>query len=81
MYPNPAFEMVNIDFEIAQGGAVSFAIYDIQGKLVDKLLDYKCKKGANRVTFNIALLAKGNYVLKATTADGQTATAQTFTKQ
>lgn len=81
MYPNPAFEMVNIDFELVQGGAISFAIYDIQGKLVDKLLDYKCKKGANRVTFNIASLAKGNYILKAVTAEGQTATAQTFTKQ
>lgn len=81
VYPNPAFEMVNIDFELLQGGAVSFAIYDIQGKLVDKLLDYNCKKGANRVTFNIASLVKGNYLLKAVTADGQTATAQTFTKQ
>ncbi len=81
VYPNPALDIVNMNFELSESTAVSFAIYDMQGKLVDKLLDYKCKKGANRITFSIAVLAKGNYVLKAITADGQTATAQTFTKQ
>lgn len=81
VFPNPALDIVNMDFELQESVAVSFAIYDVQGKLVDKLLDYKCKKGTNRITFSIAALAKGNYVLKAVTADGQTATAQTFTKQ
>lgn len=81
VFPNPALDIVNMDFQLQESAAVSFAIYDMQGKLVDKLLDYKCKKGTNRITFSIAALAKGNYVLKAVTADGQTATAQTFTKQ
>jgi len=81
LYPNPAVDIVNIDFELSQGEGVSFAIYDIQGRLLDKILDYKCKKGANRITFSTSYLAVGNYMLRAISENGEEIISQTFTKQ
>ncbi|MEI8280064.1 MAG: T9SS type A sorting domain-containing protein [Bacteroidota bacterium] len=65
LFPNPAEQFINIDFKLKQNQALHFVIYDMQGRMVDKLLDQYCTEGMNRIQFNIAPLAIGTYILKA----------------
>lgn len=69
VYPNPAFKYIEYEFSMREEGMVTFSIYDLAGKLVDKILEMKCHEGKNLVRFNIGSLAAGTYVLKAVTDD------------
>ncbi len=70
VFPVPSLEFVNYEFSVAAEQSFSFVIYDMAGKVVDKVLDAQCKKGRNIIQFNIAPLAPGTYFLQAIGADG-----------
>lgn len=80
-YPNPAWQYIQIEFETPREALVDFAIYDMQGKLVDRLKLCKCKKGRNILQFNIAALAAGNYILTGTDEKGAVLMTDKFTRQ
>ena len=63
IYPNPVKDVLNIDFNTSN---TSCEIYDMQGKMVLKLL-------SGSTQFNVSSLSKGSYVLKITDS-GQTKT-------
>lgn len=71
VYPNPAWEVVSYEFSTVNAQSFSFAFYDMQGRLVDKVLDTYCKKGHNLVRLNVATLPKGTYILRATGSEGE----------
>jgi hypothetical protein len=81
VYPNPAVEFVRFEFNVATGQTFSFRIFDMQGKLVAKVMDEYCHDGRNLVQLNIASLAKGSYLLKAIGEKGETIKVHTFVKQ
>ncbi len=81
IYPNPSVQLMYFEFTLSEQTNLVFAIYDMQGKMVDKVLEQTCKKGANRLQINIASLPAGNYTIQANAADGKAAMVQTFTKQ
>lgn len=81
LYPNPALHYISFEFEVVQSTKTTFYIYDIQGKLVDKLLEHPCKQGLNRIQFNIGTLPAGNYVLKATSIEGAEIMSRKFVKE
>lgn len=81
VYPNPAFSYVSFEFTVHRDQVFSFAIYDMQGKMVDKITDRYCLDGRNVIQFNMAPLAPGQYVLKAVGADGEQVAVQTFVRQ
>jgi len=60
MYPNPAYEYVNVDFEVKKKTAVEIEVMDQQGKVIPLLHDF-AKAGINRFTFNVQSLANGIY--------------------
>lgn len=63
IFPNPAVELVSIEFELAQKATLTFNLYDINGKLVSKLTEEKVKAGVNKFTFNTLPLPAGVYIL------------------
>lgn len=81
LYPNPAMEYIQFDFETDEQQVISFAIYNSAGALVDKVLQQRCKYGQNRIRFNIGSLPAGNYYLKATQENGKSIMTRSFVKQ
>jgi hypothetical protein len=81
MYPNPALQFIELEFNMATESLVDFAIYDIQGKMVDKMNMALCRAGKNKLRFNIASLAPGTYILKGMDNKGQVMMSDKFIKQ
>ncbi|MCC6186674.1 MAG: T9SS type A sorting domain-containing protein, partial [Chitinophagaceae bacterium] len=67
IYPNPANDVVNI-----RGAAISstVALYDMQGRMLKRELIK-----ASDASINLQELAKGNYLLKITTQEGEEGSA------
>jgi hypothetical protein len=81
LYPNPAYQFINIEFELKNEENLGFSIYDMQGRKVDHLLFQHCSKGRNFLQFNVAPLAPGNYVVKVSDPKGQFLFSKRFTRQ
>ncbi len=71
IYPNPAWQFVNFEFSLTADEEVEFVIYDVAGRLIDKLPTQYCKKGKNELQFNIAPLAAARYMLRVATKSGK----------
>jgi len=69
LYPNPAEQFIRFEFEIDKEQDISFVIYDIMGRLIDKILNAHCYDGRNAIQFNTASLESGRYFLKIFGAD------------
>lgn len=81
VYPNPASEFLDMNFTLQEEGVIKFAIIDVQGRVVDNILEQKCEKGKNILRFNIGTLPAGTYFLKAQDVDGGSVMTQRFVKQ
>jgi len=81
VFPNPAFDYIQAEFSVSTAQQVDFSIYDITGRIVDKLYTTHCKKGKNLIQFNIAPLAKGTYILKGVNNDGAIIMTNKFIRQ
>jgi hypothetical protein len=81
VYPNPAWEFVSFDFNVTADQSFTFIICDVQGKIVDKVLDRYCHDGKNVIRFNIAPLAPGTYFLRAAGARGENIPVHMFVKK
>lgn len=64
VYPNPHQDEVNVRFSIDQGDVLSFSIYNLEGKLVKRLMREFAKKGENQFSFSTQPLTNGVYILK-----------------
>ncbi len=63
IFPNPIKESkFSSRFTLASKENLSFNLYDMQGRLVENLLNTQGKKGRNEFSFNTSVLPKGNYV-------------------
>ncbi|MFA9213232.1 MAG: T9SS type A sorting domain-containing protein [Candidatus Methylacidiphilales bacterium] len=62
VYPIPAKEYINIDFNLEQKTVLNFVLIDMQGKETLLLTD-RAKAGLNRFIFNAANLQNGYYQL------------------
>lgn len=72
VYPNPYSGITNIRFEIKQTEVVSLVVYDVQGRLVETLIDNELAKGKQNIDWDgtsaqYGNLAKGLYYLKLIT--------------
>jgi len=81
LYPNPSFNFVSFDFNVAHQQLFSFIIYDARGREVEKILDNYCNEGRNVIQFNIAPLAPGTYFLKAVGTNGEYIPVHAFVRQ
>ncbi len=68
-YPNPFNAIVAIDFSIANDGYINLAIYDLNGKLIENLIQKYLSRGDYRNKWNGNGYATGIYFV-ALTIDG-----------
>ena len=65
LYPNPVEGRVKVDFYLAQGQALSIAIFDIEGRLVRTLRNGEFyNTGMNSIDFRSENLANGQYIIQ-----------------
>ncbi|HXS36872.1 MAG TPA: T9SS type A sorting domain-containing protein [Flavipsychrobacter sp.] len=81
LYPNPAWQYMQLQFGIDKDEVVNFTIYNMQGQTVDKILSTYCKEGQNIIQFNVAPLAPGTYFLKGMNVSGSVVFTNRFVRQ
>ncbi len=63
-YPNPFNPETNIQFMISQSGIVNVSVYDLNGKLIETLINDYLFAGSHEIRFNAMNLASGVYFYK-----------------
>lgn len=66
-YPNPFNPVTNIKFEIPKTGLVKLTVFDITGKVIDRLVDGELSAGTYNADFNASSLSSGAYFYKLET--------------
>ncbi len=64
VYPNPIEDMVSVSFELDKADELTFKLYDINGKLLNILLQTVVRPPYNTVQINLNTLSSGVYFLK-----------------
>ncbi len=72
-YPNPFNPSTKIEFHLTKAGDVKLEVFDVNGKLVETLIDGYMNAGAKNLTFNASGLSSGTYFYKIS-ANGYTET-------
>ncbi|MFH1736208.1 MAG: SBBP repeat-containing protein [bacterium] len=62
VYPTPFNPTTSISFDLPEAGQVHLAVYDLQGRLVQKLVQGHRNAGSHQVTFEASNLASGIYL-------------------
>lgn len=60
-YPNPFNPSTTIEYQVSRPGNVAIRVYDIQGRMVDTLVDGDHATGLHAVQWNASSLASGTY--------------------
>jgi len=63
-YPNPFNAQTRIAFELARAGEVTLEVFDITGRLVQRLVDGRMTEGTHEVTLDARDLPSGVYVYR-----------------
>ena len=64
MYPNPARGIINIRFNSPDERKVTVKLYDVAGRLAEKIFDGKAMIGMNRIPLVVNTLATGVYFIQ-----------------
>jgi hypothetical protein len=60
-YPNPFNPVTHIEFTLAKSGHTTITIYNVMGRMVEKLVDRPMTSGSHNIVFDAAELASGIY--------------------
>jgi hypothetical protein len=72
VFPNPASDKINIQFQSSSGSYVKIKIMDLEGRLIGVLFEGNANSDMQEVTVNITdlyNLASGNYIVTMTSGD------------
>lgn len=64
VYPNPSSDMITVVFELNNNDEIYIEIFDLQGKLVERLGSGNGKPGKNQLSFSTQPMENGIYILK-----------------
>jgi hypothetical protein len=70
LFPNPATDNVQVNFELAAETTVTINVYDVTGKLVNTISKGNQAQGRHVAFINASELAKGFYTVSVQTATG-----------
>jgi hypothetical protein len=63
VYPNPAVDNVQIEFDIKQNEEVSILVFDLQGRVVKSISPQQYTVGSHKVSVNCNELTNGTYIV------------------
>ena len=64
VYPNPVSNLLNLNFELDSNQFMQAEIFDIRGRLVERLFNGERNPGIHRLIFNLRHLSPGVYNLR-----------------
>lgn len=64
IYPNPAFENVNIQFTLKEKDEIIIFVYDLNGRIVRSVTPQVYNSGSYKVSVNCNDLSKGTYIVQ-----------------
>ena len=70
-YPNPFNPVTNIEYTLAKSGMVELSVFNLQGQLIDKLVNNRKKAGNHLISFDGTNYSSGIYFYRLK-IDGQT---------
>ncbi|MFH1320502.1 MAG: T9SS type A sorting domain-containing protein [Bacteroidota bacterium] len=71
VFPNPASDLISVNFTSNNNKPVKVFVYDIDGKLVKTFLQEKVKDGYNIFSFSTTTLSAGTYILRIFSSEGK----------
>lgn len=71
VFPNPFSEQFSMEFYLENTQEIEISLYDINGKLVQLLLNDKAKQGNNIFSFSTGPLQKGIYFIQIRSLNGK----------
>ena len=82
VYPNPTgiYEDINLEFEVSVAQDVSAYIYDLNGRMVNQIVENQHCIGTNILTFSTAPLSSGTYIIKILDKDDNEILSEKFVK-
>ncbi|MBI5540081.1 MAG: T9SS type A sorting domain-containing protein [Bacteroidia bacterium] len=69
VYPNPAINQLNIDFESAVNQDVNIQILDTKGNVVEEYLPLNVQLGSNKINLPLKDISSGIYIFKLISKD------------
>ncbi len=69
-YPNPGKKLTAVDIIMPDADKVTFKLYDIQGKLVQTVLNEYLNTGKHTIQLNLDYLVPGVYIYRVSTSSG-----------
>jgi len=63
-YPNPFNSVTRLKYGLPEAGLVSISIYDITGRMVQKLIEGNQVAGYHNVTWDAGLASSGLYIVR-----------------
>ena len=64
VYPNPALDLINVEFTLEKRAVVEISLTDVSGNLVKLLMKDAADEGKNLFSFNKGVLSHGIYFLR-----------------
>ncbi len=71
IYPNPAYNNVNIEIELSKSALVQINIYDMSGKKLSNVYNAQTSEGKNTISFDVSSYANGNYIIEMLSNDSR----------
>ena len=63
-YPNPFNSAVRLDYSLAEAGRINLSIYDLNGRLIDVVVNSEKSIGVHSVHWNASALPSGLYLAR-----------------
>lgn len=79
-YPNPFNPATNINFVLPTSGKVRLQVFDLQGRLVQTLVDKSVSAGEHSIVFDASSLSSGMYLYHLETPYGTSSKTMTLIK-
>ncbi len=73
-YPNPGRETTSIDIVLPSADKIEFKIYNLQGKVVQNVLNEYMNTGKHTIQLNLSHLNPGMYIYRVSSTNGLSAT-------
>ena len=64
VYPNPLQDKTNINFNLLTSSVVDIKIFDVTGKMIEKVISGKKEEGSHSIVWNASNYEKGVYLIK-----------------
>lgn len=75
-YPNPGRNLTSVDIVMPEADKIQFTIYNLQGKLVQTVLNEYLNTGKHTIQLNVEYLPAGIYIYKVIASSGLYATTK-----